>query len=49
MKGKGSWERLPDEEEMLNWVRWESRKRYHAVYVEAMGVLDLLWPQSATR
>ena len=23
---------------MLKWVRWESRKRYHAVYVEAMGV-----------
>ena len=22
----------------LKWVRWESLKRYHAVYVEAMGV-----------
>jgi hypothetical protein len=22
----------------LKWVRWESYKRYHAVYVEALGV-----------
>jgi hypothetical protein len=32
------------EEKNLKWVRWESFKRYHAVYVEAVGVLlDVLW------
>jgi hypothetical protein len=27
-----------NEEEALKWVRWECYKRYHAVYVEALGV-----------
>jgi hypothetical protein len=36
-----------NEEDTLKWIRWECYKRYHGVYVEALGVYCGLSRRSA--